>query len=85
MGTAFRTRVVKIGNSQGVRIPKPLLEQAGLGERVEIEVEGSQIVIRPTHRAREGWQRQFQERGDDCLLDADALSLMQWDQDEWEW
>lgn len=28
MGAAIRTRIVKIGNSQGIRIPKPLLEQS---------------------------------------------------------
>ncbi|MFB2979325.1 AbrB/MazE/SpoVT family DNA-binding domain-containing protein [Microseira sp. BLCC-F43] len=38
MGTVIRTRLVKIGNSQGIRIPKPLLEQSGICEKLEIEV-----------------------------------------------
>jgi len=37
MGTAIRTRIVRIGNSQGIRIPKPLLEQSGISEEVEEE------------------------------------------------
>jgi len=35
----------KIGNSQGVRIPKPLLDQTGIKGDVEMEVEKSQIII----------------------------------------
>ena len=35
----MRARVVKIGNSQGIRIPKPILEQTGIMENVELEVE----------------------------------------------
>ena len=51
----MKTRIVRIGNSQGVRIPKPLLQQSGLGEEVELAVENGTIVIRPTSRPREGW------------------------------
>lgn len=42
----MRARVVKIGNSQGIRIPKPILEQTGIIEDVEIEVEKNRIIIR---------------------------------------
>ena len=51
----MRTRVIKIGNSQGLRIPKPILEQTGIKDDVEIEVEKNQIIIRPVRHAREGW------------------------------
>jgi antitoxin MazE len=36
---------VQIGNSQGVRIPKPLLEEAGLAGDVELHAEDGRIVI----------------------------------------
>lgn len=88
MGTAVQARVVRIGNSQGIRIPKPLLEQAGLGERVEIEAQEGQLVIRPGRRLRAGWEEQFQamaERGDDRLLDGEQAGPAQWDEDEWQW
>ncbi|MFH0788460.1 MAG: AbrB/MazE/SpoVT family DNA-binding domain-containing protein, partial [Pseudomonadota bacterium] len=43
----MRARIVKIGNSQGIRIPKPLLDQTGIMDDVELEVEKTQIIIRP--------------------------------------
>lgn len=88
MITAMKTRIIKIGNSQGIRIPKPLLDQTGLGEEVELELHQNQIVIRPVHRPRYNWQSQFKamaEQGDDKLLNEDALTLSNWDEDEWEW
>jgi antitoxin MazE len=88
MGIGITTRVVKIGNSRGIRIPKPLLDQLGLAEEVELVVEGDQLIIRPIRRPRDGWDEQFElmaERGDDRLLDAEAPSLTRWDAEEWEW
>ena len=52
MPGAVKARIVKIGNSRGIRIPKLLLDQADLGEEVELELQGEQIVIRSAHRAR---------------------------------
>lgn len=54
MGTAIRTRIVKIGNSQGIRIPKLLLEQSGIDEEVEIEIQDSYLIIRPASQSRKG-------------------------------
>ena len=88
MAANVKTRIIRIGNSQGVRIPKVLLEQSGLGEDVELAVEQDQIVIRRSRRPREGWDEQFQlmaARGDDQLLDGDIPSLTSWDEEEWEW
>jgi antitoxin MazE len=85
----MKTRIVRIGNSQGIRIPKLLLEQAGLPEEVELEVEDGTIVIRSARIPRDGWAKSFQamaEAGDDKLLDADAIATSStWDDDEWEW
>jgi antitoxin MazE len=84
----MKTHIVRIGNSQGVRIPKPLLEQTGLRGEVEITAEDGSLVIRPVKRPREGWTAAFQEmarRGDDALVDAVAPTLSTWDEDEWEW
>ena len=84
----MKTRIVRIGNSQGIRIPKPLLEQTGLRGEVEILVENNALVIRPIKQPREGWAEAFQEmtrRGEDKLLDSDVPSLTSWDEEEWEW
>lgn len=88
MTTALRTRIIKIGNSQGVRIPRTLLDQAQLPEDVEMEVTGQQIVIRPALRARQGWEERFQRMaalGDDVLLDGSPIALSLWDVEEWQW
>jgi len=88
MSTGTRTRIVKIGNSQGIRIPKLLLDQLGLFGEVELEVEEGRLVVRPVRGSRQGWEEQFAEMaqaGDDRLLDSDAASLTGWDWDEWEW
>jgi antitoxin MazE len=84
----MKTRIVRIGNSQGIRIPKPLLEQSGLGEEVELEVQPHQIIIRSAERARQGWEAAFRsmaEQGDDALLDPDRVGAPEWDEEEWAW
>ena len=48
----MRAKLVKIGNSQGIRIPKPLLEQTGIMGDVELEVDNYQIIIRPVLNPR---------------------------------
>lgn len=86
----MKTRIVRIGNSQGVRIPKPLLEQSGLREDddVELAVEDASIVIRRSRPPREGWAdafRRMAEAGDDVLLDPAETATTEWDEEEWEW
>jgi antitoxin MazE len=88
MATVVKTRIIKIGNSQGVRIPKLLLDQTNLGEEVELELQQNQIVIRSAHQTRANWEDQFAamaEHGDDELLDGDVVLATTWDEDEWEW
>ncbi len=84
----MRARVVKIGNSQGVRIPKPLLEQTGIIGDVELEVDQNQIIIRPVLNPRAGWDDAFiamAEDNDDVLLDGEAGLTHSWDDEEWQW
>ena len=84
----MKARIIRIGNSQGIRIPKPLLEQSGLGEEVELEVQPDQIIIRRAGRPRQGWAEAFQamaEQADDALLHAEGVAGSLWDEEEWEW
>jgi antitoxin MazE len=84
----MKTRIIKIGNSQGIRIPKVFLEQSGLGEEVELEVQERQIVIRSAERARQGWEEAFfamTEHEDDRLLDEDLTGQTRWDENQWQW
>jgi antitoxin MazE len=74
----MKTRIIRIGNSRGVRIPRPLLEQTGLSGEVDIFAQGNALVIRLVRRSREGWAAAFREmaaRGDDALLDEAPPSL----------
>ncbi len=83
----MRARVIKIGNSQGFRIPKPILDQTGIRDEVEIEVDKNQIIIRPVKNPREGWDAAFKtmgEKGDDQLIMDEELSHP-WDEAEWQW
>lgn len=84
----MKARIVKIGNSQGVRIPKLLLERSNLAEEVELEAQDHQIIIRSARQPRHGWESEFRamaERGDDELLDKDLPVLTRWDEEEWQW
>jgi antitoxin MazE len=84
----MKARIVAIGNSKGIRLPKPLLEEAGLSGIVEVTVEDSSLVIKPVNSVRAGWDKAFAKmaaRGDDKLLDSDAPALTTWDEREWQW
>ncbi|MDZ8027829.1 MAG: AbrB/MazE/SpoVT family DNA-binding domain-containing protein [Nostoc sp. DedQUE11] len=86
MGAAIRTRIVKIGNSQGIRIPKPLLEQSGIQTEVEIEVHNDRLIVRAAPKLRVGWDEAFAtmaEQQDDVLLD--EANTTNWDESEWQW
>jgi antitoxin MazE len=85
---AMKARIVKIGNSQGIRIPKLLLERSNLAEEVELEAEDNRIIIRSARQPRQDWEIAFRAmaaRGDDELLDKDLPAQTQWDEDEWQW
>ena len=83
------TRIVKIGNSQGIRIPKIILEQSGLSGEVELKVEKRQIIISPKKNIRKDWENAFRamsKNSDDKLLDEEAIANQSsWDAKEWEW
>lgn len=82
----MNARIVRIGNSQGVRIPKPLLEQAGLGAEVRLYAEPGRIVIEQAVKPRAGWAeaaRRMHELGDDQLLDPPTAT--RFDEEEWKW
>ncbi len=88
MNSIIKTNVVKIGNSQGIRIPKLLLEQVGLSGEVEMEVASDHLVLRRARKPREGWEehaKQIVAEGEDKLLDAEFLTPTRWDKEEWKW
>ena len=86
--TIVKSRIIKIGNSQGLRIPKVVLEQLNMHDEVELEVKEKQLVVRAITGVRQNWAAKFEEmaaRRDDKLLDEEVISLSSWDDEEWEW
>jgi antitoxin MazE len=83
-----KTKIVRIGNSRGIRIPKPLIAQAGIQDEVEISLEKNRLVITPANHPRADWEEEFRAmaaRGDDTLLDGAGSTGVEWDEEEWEW
>ena len=85
----MKTKLVKIGNSRGIRIPKSIIEESGINEEVELEIGDDTIIIKPLSKNRESWDDAFQKMStnkDDILLDAESLQdQTKWDEVEWEW
>ncbi len=82
----MKAKLVKIGNSRGVRLPKPLIEEAGLSDDVDLRVHDGAIVISRLNELREGWSEaaaNLASRGEDGLIDAPTLT--RFDEEEWEW
>jgi antitoxin MazE len=55
----MKVELVRIGNSRGIRIPKPVLEQCGFRDTVELRVENDRVVIAPGRTPCEGWEEAF--------------------------
>jgi antitoxin MazE len=84
----MRAHIVKIGNSQGIRIPKPLLDQTGIKDEVELEVDKARIIIRPLSTTRSSWENAFKgmaDNGDDALINGNETISHSWDDEEWQW
>jgi antitoxin MazE len=80
------TRIVRIGNSRGIRVPKLLLEQAALTGEVEIQAEPGRLVVSGVKRPRAGWAvaaRAMHERNDDAELDTPTTT--RFDRTSWKW
>ncbi|WP_297485131.1 AbrB/MazE/SpoVT family DNA-binding domain-containing protein [Sulfurimonas sp.] len=85
------TTLIKIGNSQGIRIPKPLIEQAHLEDvNLELEVLENGLLIKPVNNiSRETWKENIKKviienKGlqDEALLE-DFLNDN--DLEDWQW
>ena len=68
----MRVRIRRMGNSNGILIPKPVLKQIGLSDEAEMQVEGNTLVLRrPTDPVRSGWEeasKRIAALNDDTLV-----------------
>ena len=85
MAALLRARIVRVGNSRGIRIPKVVLDQLDIGPEVEMAVQSDGLVIRAARRTREGWSKRFSamavQRDDRLVLESPS----RWDKSEWQW
>lgn len=84
----MKAAIIKVGNSRGIRIPKPVFEQCGFEDEVEMEIQDKALLIRAPHRIREGWGEAFHamaQSGDDTLPGEVDQIASDWDESEWEW
>jgi len=83
----MKARLVRIGNSRGVRIPKSMIEEADLGEEIQLHLRGDEIVIsKAATPPRAGWAlaaKRLASRDEDVLLDQPIST--HFDREEWKW
>ena len=68
--------IIKIGNSKGFRIPKAILDQYNITDKIQLILEKGQIILRPIEEPRKGWDKAFKkmnQEGDDQLLTNDVF------------
>lgn len=83
----MKAEIIRIGNSQGIRLPKTIIRQCGFQKEVQLKVEGNALVITPARAPRQGWEESFRamaEAGDDAALWPEDLKH-EWDETEWKW
>jgi antitoxin MazE len=81
----MKARLVRIGNSRGVRLPKAVIEQVGLGEEVDLTVEGRRVILTAAQAPRTGWADAAARLNAESpgLLDPDTRT--RFEDDEWRW
>jgi len=81
----MRAKVIRIGNSKGIRIPAYILKECNIKEKIRLEVKDSKIIITPMDKPRKNWDKKFKEmknNREDKLIISDNVGL---DAEDWEW
>ena len=82
----MKAQIVQIGNSQGIRIPKVLLEESGIRGEVELEICADGILIRNVVKPRSNWEalfKQFRDHDDDQPTGSSETTTFE--VKEWQW
>jgi antitoxin MazE len=87
--THMEASIIKIGNSQGLIIPKRMLNQLGAGIKMEIQVKDGGLFILPIHdNPRQGWEEAFAaEAKAGHKPEEDPFNGIEneFDREEWKW
>jgi len=81
----MKTNIIQIGNSQGLRLSKSILDQCNIKKNIILKIINNKIIIEPDNESRKGWNEIFTkmaENKDDKLLIDDSIDL---DNGDWEW
>jgi antitoxin MazE len=81
----MKLELARIGNSRGIRIPKPLIEQCGLGDVVEVHVTPEGLVIAPHRAPRHGWKQAFAKSTQEQEMLLDGILPNAFDREDWKW
>jgi antitoxin MazE len=81
----MKARLVRIGNSRGVRLPKAVIDQIGLDEDIDLRVENDRVIITAARQPRTGWADAARRLANESRGLLDAPSPTRFDEDEWRW
>lgn len=81
----MKASIIAIGNSQGIRIPKALLEESGLSGEVELELTKEGLLIRPAKHSRRGWEEAFKNAAEVDDLESSVQTDSTFEKREWRW
>lgn len=79
----MKSMLVKVGNSRGIRLPKALIDEAGLSGEVDIHAEPGLITVRPLESPRKGWAEAVETTSPEGLLDDPTPT--DFEETEWDW
>jgi antitoxin MazE len=83
----MKVKLVSIGNSKGIRIPRSIIKACGFEEEVELGVGDGMVVLAPVGKPRQGWDEAFAAMaaaGDDAPVIPESLQRNR-DENEWRW
>ena len=80
----MKAQIIRIGNSQGVRIPKMLLEDGKLSGEVELELHEDGLLIRSLQKPRANWDASFKATADDDDQSTPDTPT-EFEKKEWQW
>jgi antitoxin MazE len=81
----MKAQIIQIGNSQGIRIPKVLLEESCITSEVELERHPDGILIRNAQKPRAGWAEAFKAMSDEDDELIGELAKSRFEEKEWRW
>jgi antitoxin MazE len=81
----MKARLIRIGNSRGVRLPKAVIAQAALADEVEVEVDNQRVIISASRSPRAGWSDAARRLAAESGGLLDPATLTRFDEAEWRW